>query len=159
GGTLTIRVRPGHDGVRIEGADDGPGGPPDDTSRALHALLPPQSPRHGRGPRLGPGGRPQRDRRARRPSLGRESPRRRGDLRDGAAGQRCGSRFGAGSLRLVCPTHARAFDPRLALVPPSADLVVISVLMRCSGRLRRIVAVLAVTLSLAACAPVGGSSR
>jgi hypothetical protein len=30
--------------------------------------------------------------------------------------------------------------------------------MRCSGRLGRIVAVLAVTLALAACAPVGASS-
>ncbi|HEU4440258.1 MAG TPA: ATP-binding protein [Methylomirabilota bacterium] len=49
GGILTVRVRPGHDGVRIEVADDGPGVPPDDLARVFNPFFTTKGPGEGRG--------------------------------------------------------------------------------------------------------------
>jgi len=48
-GTLTIRVRPAGDGVRIEVADDGPGVPPDDLARVFNPFFTTKGPGEGRG--------------------------------------------------------------------------------------------------------------
>jgi C4-dicarboxylate-specific signal transduction histidine kinase len=48
-GTLTIRVRPAGEGVRIEVADDGPGVPPDDLARVFNPFFTTKAPGEGRG--------------------------------------------------------------------------------------------------------------
>ncbi len=49
GGTLTIRLKPAGDGVRIEIADDGPGVPPDDLPRVFNPFFTTKAPGEGRG--------------------------------------------------------------------------------------------------------------
>jgi C4-dicarboxylate-specific signal transduction histidine kinase len=48
-GTLSIRVRPAADGVRIEVADDGPGVPQDDLARVFNPFFTTKGPGEGRG--------------------------------------------------------------------------------------------------------------
>jgi signal transduction histidine kinase len=48
-GTLSIRVRPSADGVRIEVADDGPGVPEDDLARVFNPFFTTKGPGEGRG--------------------------------------------------------------------------------------------------------------
>jgi len=49
GGTLTIRVRPSGEGVRVEVADDGPGVPADDLPRIFNPFFTTKPPGEGRG--------------------------------------------------------------------------------------------------------------